>query len=105
MREIEASWPLMPQSKQHLDVDTYEGMADEFNPMHYDPKEWTQVIKNAGAKYVVLTAKHHDGFCLFDTQTTDYCATKRGLKRDLIAPYAEAIREAGMKVGLYFRLV
>jgi alpha-L-fucosidase len=74
LREIEASWPLMKHSKQHLDAATYESLADEFNPDRYDPKAWADAIRNAGAKYVVLTAKHHDGFCLFDTKTTDYCA-------------------------------
>jgi alpha-L-fucosidase len=105
LREIEASWPLMPHSKQHLDVETYESLADEFAPNRYDPKEWAKLVKEAGAKYVVLTAKHHDGFCMFDTKTTDYCATKRGPKRDLIAPYVEAAREAGLKVGLYFTTI
>ncbi|MBJ9989417.1 alpha-L-fucosidase [Paenibacillus sp. S28] len=105
LREIEASWPLMPHSSQHLDVETYESLADEFHPTNYNPREWAQHAKEAGAKYVVLTAKHHDGFCLFDTATTDYCATKRGPQQDLIAPYVEAVREAGLKVGLYFTTI
>ncbi|MCJ8012215.1 alpha-L-fucosidase [Paenibacillus sp. KQZ6P-2] len=67
LREIEASWPLMPHSSQHLDVETYESLADEFHPTNYNPREWARQAKEAGAKYVVLTAKHHDGFCLFDT--------------------------------------
>jgi alpha-L-fucosidase len=110
LREIEASWPLLPQSvqrhgRQHFDVEAYESLADEFNPSHYEPKEWARMAKEAGAKYVVLTVKHHDGFCLFDTKTTDYCATKRGPKRDLVTPFVEAIREAGLKVGLYFTTI
>jgi alpha-L-fucosidase len=105
LREIEASWPLMPHSSQHIPVEEYEALAHEFNPTNYNPKEWARMAKESGAKYVVLTAKHHDGYCLFDTKTTDYCATKIGPKRDLIAPYIEAVREAGLKVGIYFTLI
>lgn len=105
LREIEASWPLMSHSPQHLDAAAYESLADEFNPSRYEPREWARMAKEAGAKYVVLTAKHHDGFCLFDTKTTDYCATKRGPKRDLVAPFVEAAREQGLKVGLYFTTI
>ncbi|MEX1030845.1 MAG: alpha-L-fucosidase [Paenibacillaceae bacterium] len=105
VRHIEASWPLMKHRPQHVDVATYESFADEFNPMHYEPEEWARMAKEAGAKYVVLTAKHHDGFCMFDTKTTDYNASKRGPKCDLVAPYVEAVRAAGLKVGLYFTTI
>ncbi|MDK8189910.1 alpha-L-fucosidase [Paenibacillus sp. UMB7766-LJ446] len=105
VREIEASWPLMSDHSQHIDAETYESMADEFNPALYDPVEWARNAKEAGAKYVVLTAKHHDGFCLFDTKTTDYNAVQRGPKRDLIAPFVEAVRNEGLKVGLYFTTI
>jgi len=105
LREIEASWPLMRGNHQFMPVDEYEALADEFNPAHYDPKAWAKMAKEAGAKYVVLTAKHHDGFCLFDTKTTDYNAVKRGPKRDLIAPYIEALHDEGLKVGLYFTTI
>lgn len=105
LREIEASWPLMKGSGQYMPMEEYEALANEFNPGNYDPKEWAKLAKEAGAKYVVLTAKHHDGYCLFDTKTTDYCATKTGPGRDLIAPYVAALQEAGIKVGLYFTTI
>lgn len=105
LREIEASWPLLDKSDQAIGVEAYEALADEFNPERYDPKAWARAAKEAGAKYVVLTAKHHDGFCLFDTKTTDYNAVRRGPKRDLIAPYVDAMREEGLKVGLYFTTI
>jgi alpha-L-fucosidase len=104
-REIEASWPLMPQSHQHISVSEYESMAAEFNPYAYDPYDWARRIKAAGARYAVLTAKHHDGYCLFDTKTTDYNAFKTGPRRDLIAPYVEALQREGIKVGLYFTMI
>jgi alpha-L-fucosidase len=105
VRGIEASWPLMSHSNQHMKAEDYESLADEFNPQSYDPKEWARMAKEAGASYIVLTAKHHDGFCLFDTATTDYNAVKRGPGRDLIAPFVEAAREEGLKVGLYFTTI
>lgn len=105
LRGIEASWPLQPHSPQYLDTESYEAMAQDFNPQHYDPETWAQEVKRSGASYVVLTAKHHDGFCLFDTKTTDYNAVKAGPKRDLIAPYIEAMRNQGLKVGLYFTTI
>jgi alpha-L-fucosidase len=105
LRGIEASWPLQPHSPQHLDAATYEALANDFNPSHYDPKTWAKEAKRAGAKYVVLTAKHHDGFCLFDTKTTDYCAPQTGPQRDLIAPYISAVQDEGLKVGLYFTTI
>jgi alpha-L-fucosidase len=104
-REIEASWPLMPHHHQHISLSEYESMANDFNPHAYDPYEWARRIKAAGAKYAVLTAKHHDGYCLFDTKTTDYCATKTGPGRDLIAPYVDALHQEGIKVGLYFTMI
>lgn len=77
----------------------------EFDPVDYDPKKWARAAKEAGMKYVVLTAKHHDGFCLFDTKTTDFNATNTKAGRDLIAEYVEAVRAEGLKVGLYYSII
>ena len=90
LRGIEASWPLQPHSSQHLSDTEYESLAQEFHPERYDPNEWARLAKEAGARYAVLTAKHHDGYCLFDTRTTEYCAPKTGPGRDLVAPYVES---------------
>ncbi len=94
-------------------MEIYEKMTNEqyhqyfeaFNPVDYDPKEWAKAAKKAGMKYVVLTAKHHDGFCLFDSKYTEFKSTNTAIKRDLIAEYVEALREEGLKVGLYFSLI
>ena len=83
--------------------DDYMKQLDGFTAAKYDPKKWAELFKKAGANYVVLTAKHHDGVALFDTQYTDLNvlkATPAG--RDLIAPYCEALQEQGLKVGIYF---
>jgi len=105
LRGIEASWPLMPHSHQHLDVNEYEALADQFNPERYAPQEWARQALAAGMRYAVLTTKHHDGYCLFNTATTDYSASRTGPGRDLIRPYVEAFRNAGLKVGFYFSLI
>ena len=93
--------------KQHETIpeDVYQQYFEEFNPVRYDPRQWAAVARAAGMKYVVLTAKHHDGFCLFDSKLTDYKATNTPAGRDLLKPYVEAFREAGLKVGFYYSLL
>jgi len=72
------------RSYERMSVEEYQPFFDTFNPEHYDPKEWARLAKEAGMKYAVLTAKHHDGFCLFDSQLTDYKSTNTPCKRDLV---------------------
>ena len=90
---------------EDIPVAEYEKFSDSFRPQAGSPRQWARVAKSAGMKYVVLTTKHHEGFCLFDTKFTDYCATKRGPKRDIIAEYVDALRAEGLKVGFYFSLM
>ncbi len=68
----------------------------------FDPRAWARLAKDAGMKYIVLTTRHHDGFCLWDTKTTEFNATRLGPKRDLVRPFAEAARAEGLKVGFYY---
>ncbi|MHC5268331.1 alpha-L-fucosidase [Enterococcus sp. LJL98] len=93
------------QTYDRMSTEEYYQYFEAFNPTDYDPKAWAKAAKEAGMKYVVLTAKHHDGFCLFDSQYTDFKATKTAIGRDLIAEYVDALREVGLKVGLYFSLI
>ncbi|NCU26255.1 alpha-L-fucosidase [Candidatus Nomurabacteria bacterium] len=83
----------------------YEKYFNTFDPIDYDPRSWARAAKNAGMKYAVMTAKHHDGFCLFDSVLTDYKATNTKAGRDLIKDYVEAFRAEGLKVGLYYSLI
>lgn len=83
----------------------YDKYFDEFNPTDYNPREWAKLAKQAGMKYAVMTAKHHDGFCLFDSKYTNYKSTNTRCGRDLIKEYVEAFREEGIKVGLYYSLL
>jgi alpha-L-fucosidase len=68
-------------------------------------REWASLARLAGMKYMVMTTKHHEGFCLWDTEQTDYNAVKHGPGRDLVREYVEACREFGLRVGFYYSLM
>jgi len=93
------------RSVERISKEDYEGFFHEFDPVNYDPKVWAKAAKDAGMKYAVMTAKHHDGFCLFDSKLTDYKATNTKAGRDLIKEYIEAFRDEGLKVGIYYSLL
>lgn len=93
------------KSIEHMSNEAYQKYFDAFDPTDLDMRAWAKLAKQAGMKYAVLTAKHHDGFCLFDTATTDYKSTKTACKRDLVAEFLEAFRAEGLRVGLYFSLL
>ncbi|MCM2373950.1 alpha-L-fucosidase [Aporhodopirellula aestuarii] len=77
-------------------------LPQTFNPKKYDPDEWMAIAKLAGAKYMVLTTKHHSGFCLWDTKTTDFGIMSTPYKKDIVREYVDACRKTGLKVGFYF---
>ena len=82
-----------------------ERFFDYFEPDLFEPEEWAHLAKKAGMKYFVITAKHHDGFCLWDTKTTDFNAMQAPLcRRDLLKEIIEAFRKEGMKIGIYCTL-
>lgn len=93
------------RSNEQMPESEYLPFFEEFNPVDYDPKQWAKAAKDAGMKYVVMTAKHHDGFCLFDSQLTDYKATNTPYGKDIIREYLDAFRAEGLKVGLYYSLL
>ncbi|MDY3920152.1 MAG: alpha-L-fucosidase [Candidatus Limivivens sp.] len=93
------------RSTEEITIEDYQKYFDEFNPVDYDPRAWARAAKEAGMQYVVMTAKHHDGFCLFDSQYTDYKSTNTKIGRDLVKEFVEAVRAEGLKVGLYFTLL
>jgi len=91
------------QYTQRIPVKEYEGLATDFLPEHFDAREWVRIAKDAGMKYIVAMAKHHDGFAMFRTKVSNYNvveATPFG--RDPIAEIAEACRVENMPLGLYF---
>jgi len=93
------------RSVEKIPIEDYEPYFEEFDPTSYDPKAWAKAAKEAGMKYAVMTAKHHDGFCLFDSKFTDYKSTNTKSNRDLIKEYVEAFRAEGIKIGLYYSLL
>ena len=82
----------------------YAKLAQQFNPHHYDPDAWARLAKTAGAKYMVMTARHHDGFALWNSPASygHYDAVHSAAHRDLIAPFVKAVRHEGLRVGLYY---
>ena len=106
-------WGLYAMPARHEWVRNYERITNEqyqkyferFNPDLYNPRDWAKMAKAAGMKYVVLTAKHHEGFCNFDSKFTDYKSTNTPCKRDLVKEYVEAFRAEGLKVGFYYSLI
>ena len=93
------------RSIEKITVEDYQPYFEEFDPVDYDPKAWAKAARAAGMKYAVLTAKHHDGFCLFDSAFTDYKSTNTPAGRDLVREFLEAFRAEGLKVGLYYSLL
>ena len=83
----------------------YDLYFKHFNPDLLDAKEWARAAKAAGMKYAVLTAKHHEGFCLFDSQYTDYKVTNTPYGKDIVKEYADAFRAEGLRVGIYYSLL
>lgn len=106
-------WGLYAVPARHEWVKSYEKIPEKnydkyfnlFEPDLYNPREWAAKAKEAGMKYFVITTKHHEGFCLWDTKYTDYKATNTPIRKDLIKPMVEAFRAEGIKVGFYYSLI
>jgi alpha-L-fucosidase len=90
---------------EDIPLEEYEKLAPKFRPPARAPRAWARLAREAGMHYVVLTTKHHEGFCLFDSKLTDYCAPKEGPGRDLVREYVEAARSENLRVGFYYSLM
>jgi len=93
------------RSTERMTREDYRRYFEEFNPRSCDPRRWVRAAKEAGMEYVVLTAKHHDGFCLFDSALTDFKSVNTACGRDFVAEFTEAARAEGLRVGLYYSLL
>jgi len=106
-------WGLYSMAARHEWLKKIEEITDEdyqkyfelFDPDLYDPTEWAQMAKQVGMKYFVITTKHHEGFCLWDSKYTEYKATNTSYGKDLIKPMVQAFRNEGLRVGFYYSLL
>jgi len=106
-------WGIYSQAAREAWVKYCEYMSEEeyskyfkyFNPDLYNPKEWAKQAKAAGMKYVVLTTKHHDGFCLWDSEYTDYNSMNTPVGKDLVKEFVDAFRAEGIRIGFYYSLI
>jgi alpha-L-fucosidase len=92
-------------NRERIPLADYEKLAATWKPKPRPAREWAALAQKAGMKYMVMTTKHHEGFCLWDTAQTDYNAAKRGPGRDLVAEYVDACREFGLRIGFYYSLM
>jgi alpha-L-fucosidase len=88
-----------------IPIPQYEILAGHFKPRPGCAREWARLARRAGQKYMVLTTKHHEGFCLWDTKLTDFNAAQQGPGRDIVREFAEAARAEGLRVGFYYSLM
>jgi alpha-L-fucosidase len=99
---VEASWPIMQPGKWGISEAEYRALPQKFNPLEFNAREWVRLAKAAGQRYMVFTSKHHDGFCMFDTQYTDYKITNTPYRKDIVAELAAAAQAEGMPLGFYY---
>ncbi len=93
------------KNREKITNEDYQKYFDLWNPDLYNPKEWAKAAKAAGMKYFVVTSKHHEGFCLWDSDFTDYKVTNTPYGKSLLKPMVEAFREEGIRVGFYYSLI
>ncbi len=106
-------WGLYAMPARHEWVKTHEQIPEEeyqiyfdlFNPDLFNPSDWARMAKDAGMKYAVITSKHHEGFCMFDSEYTDYKVTHTPYGKDIIKQWVDAFRAEGLKIGFYYSLI
>lgn len=103
LASVEASWPIMrPERWLGISEREYRALPQQFNPVEFDPKAWVRLAKAAGQRYMVFGSKHHDGFCMFDSQYTDYKITKTPYAKDISKLLADAAAAEGLPFGFYY---
>jgi len=93
------------KQRERLTDAHYQRYFERFDPDLYDPVRWARLAREAGMRYAVLTTKHHEGFCLFQSQLTDYQAVNTPAGRDLVRPWVDAFRAEGLKIGFYYSVI
>src|SRR5215471_2941054 len=90
---------------EDIPLDDYEKLGRQFQPLPNAARAWARLARESGMRYMVMTTKHHEGFCLFNSKLTDYCAPRLGPGRDLVQEYVDAARTENMRVGFYYSLM
>ncbi len=98
LKGTEVSW----SRGREIPVDEYDSLYKQFNPIHFNADEWVNLARDAGMKYIVFTAKHHDGFCMWNTKYTDYNITHSPFKRDVLKELSDACKKYAMPLGIYY---
>ncbi|MDZ7373447.1 MAG: alpha-L-fucosidase [candidate division KSB1 bacterium] len=89
----------------HIPLAEYQYYVDNFNPVDFDPDEWVRLAEEAGMKYIVITSKHHDGFCIFDSKYTDYDIMHSKYGKDALGMLVKACKRRGMPIGFYYSIM
>ncbi len=98
---VEASWPIMVKTDE-ITEEQYRALPGRFNPVDFDPHAWIDLARKAGQRYMVFTTKHADGFCMFDSEYTDYKITKTPYGKDIVKQLADACAAESMALGFYY---
>ena len=93
------------RNNAHIPLTEYDGLVRRFNPTAFDADRWVSLARDAGMRYVTITTKHHDGFCLFDSTHTDFCIRSTPFKRDIMREMAEACRRHDMRICWYHSIM
>jgi len=93
------------KTNERLTTEEYRKYSEIFNPDLYNPHEWARIAKNAGMKYAIITTKHHDGFCLFDSEYTDFDVMNTPYGKDLIKEWVKAFHSEGLGIGFYYSII
>lgn len=93
------------RDRAEIPIDVYNNLVSQFNPINFNPEQWVKMAKRAGMKYIVLTSKHHDGFCLFDSDYTDFDIMSTPYKKDILGQMVKAAAREGLHIGWYYSIM
>ena len=93
------------REQAHIPLNVYDNFVKEFNPVKFNAEQWVKMAKEAGMKYIVITSKHHDGFCMFDSKYTDFDIMSTPYHKDILKSLTTAAHKAGIKIGFYYSIM
>ena len=93
------------RNNAQIPLKVYDKFVNQFNPVRFNAEQWVKMAKDAGMKYIVITSKHHDGFCNFDSKYTDFDIMSTPYKKDILKQLVDAAHKAGIKIGFYYSIM